>query len=604
MKLFRSNAISVSVFKWFLLYNFVLLSVITFAYYKKTTDQINTGIAEISQKNVMQAADHFGLLMKGYDSVSKSIIGNLDIQRLLSHEEPNPAVQAINGLTLQNILGSIYYSRDDIIGLYIITNNEKVYSYGSYTHAIDEKYASTNWYKDVKKSSGQMTWLGLQKKSLIDMIHTEPVFSFGRTLYNIYENKPIGIVLIETEPRGVMNTIDNLHLKYQGEAYVLSENDQLLAYSGFLEKKPPNLIDIPPFTEDEHTKLLNTGGILAVVEKQTPLNWKIVSLTPNSNVNIELDKNKRFIALVLGIMVMISIGISIFFSRVITSPIKKMVHEMKQVERGKFNILQEVKSFDEINYLIASFNRMVSRIDQLIERVRFASISEKNAQLHALQSQVNPHFLYNTLDMIYWMLDEKENEQLGNIILSLSKMFRYSSDWEHSDVTLHDELEQISHYLTILQARADGRLSVQMDVPEQWRAIRLPKMSLQPIIENAIIHGLTKKEGSGSLSLGIEKVDDRLEIHIQDNGVGIPLEKLAAIHAMLQRIAQKEPISMDLEQQIEPLVEQGIGILNVHRRLVMKFGPHYGIRMESVENVGTRVSIFIPLNTSNKGGVV
>ncbi|MCR8645173.1 sensor histidine kinase [Paenibacillus sp. N1-5-1-14] len=602
MKLFRSNAISVSVFRWFLLYNVVLFSVITFGYYKTTTDQINAGIAEVSRRNVLQAADHFGLLMKGYDSISKSITANLDIQRLLSRDEPNPVVQEINSLTLQNILGSIYYSRDDIIGLYIITNSGKVYSYGSYTQVIDEHYASAPWYNELRKSTGQMTWFGVRNTSLINTMQAEPVFSFGRSLYNIYENKPIGIVLIETEPKGVMNTIDNLHIKYQGEAYVLSYNNRLLAYSGFPEKAPPVPIDIPSFAEDEHTQLINTPGYLTVVEKQNPLNWKIVSLTPNSNFNNELDKNKRFIFLVLGIMVVISIGISMFFSRVITAPIKKMVHEMKQVERGKFNILQEVKSFDEINYLIASFNRMVSQIDQLIERVRFASISEKNAQLHALQSQVNPHFLYNTLDMIYWMLDEKENEQLGNIILSLSKMFRYSSDWEHSDVTLHDELEQASNYLMILQARADGQLSVQLDVPEEWLSIRLPKMSLQPIIENAIIHGLTVRGGPGKVSLGIEQVGNRLEIRIQDDGIGIGPEKLLDLQMKLMKSVQEEVTSMGSGTTEPSSTEQGIGLLNVHRRIAMKFGAQYGIHMESIENVGTTVSILIPLD--DQGGVI
>src|SRR5690606_18953109 len=133
----------------------------------------------------------------------------------------------------------------------------------------------------------------------------------------------------------------------------------------------------------------------------------------------------------------------------------------------------------------------VQRMDELIKRIKLSSVSEKNAQLQALQSQVNPHFLYNTLDMIYWMLDEKGNERLSRVILSLSQMFRYSSNWEEaSQTTLRQELEEIRHHLTSGGSRRNVRVQAEIEVDENWLDVVLPKLTTQPVIENAVKYGL------------------------------------------------------------------------------------------------------------------
>jgi two-component system, sensor histidine kinase YesM len=251
---------------------------------------------------------------------------------------------------------------------------------------------------------------------------------------------------------------------------------------------------------------------------------------------------------------------------------------------------------------------MVSRMNNLVERVRFVSTSEKNAQLHVLQSQVNPHFLYNTLDMIYWMLDEKGNEKLGNIILSLAKMFRYSSDWENAEVTLRDELEQVNHYLAILQVRMDGRLQLTLDIPEKWLDILLPKMTLQPIIENAIIHGLAKQQNEGHLSLSTESNGNVLSLIIQDDGRGITHKHLEDLQHDLLQITKLESEVPGSEHSNHSNPNQGalakgkqhdsgVGLINVHRRLVLKFGAPYGLTIESEHEKGTVVSVRLPIET-------
>ncbi|MEC0183670.1 histidine kinase [Paenibacillus peoriae] len=190
------------------------------------------------------------------------------------------------------------------------------------------------------------------------------------------------------------------------------------------------------------------------------------------------------------IFIIVSVLIASIVSKGISLPLKRVIWEMKWGETGNFRHTVNIESYEVNNQLATSFNHIVSQIAELVELVRITSASEKNAELHALQTQVNPHFLYNTLDPIYWMLDEKGQDQLGEVVLSLSHMLRYSSHWEEgADVSLREGLEQIGHYLTIIQVRLQGRVSVGISM-DGWLDIRLPKMILQPLIENAAEHGL------------------------------------------------------------------------------------------------------------------
>lgn len=255
-----------------------------------------------------------------------------------------------------------------------------------------------------------------------------------------------------------------------------------------------------------------------------------------------------------------------------------------------------VNSFEEINSLVSSFNRMVQRMDELIKRIKLSSVSEKNAQLQALQSQVNPHFLYNTLDMIYWMLDEKGNERLSRVILSLSQMFRYSSNWEEaSQTTLRQELEQIRHYLTIIGSRLNDRVQTEIDVDENWLDVVLPKMTIQPIIENAVKYGLEPLGTPCKLQVHAERHYHQLHIKIIDDGLGMDEATLGQIQANLR----KRP-SLALEPVSRP--RRGIGLHNVHARIGMMFGENYGLSVESRQGEGTTVTIIVPIPIALQGG--
>ncbi|KZE70163.1 histidine kinase [Paenibacillus jamilae] len=583
----RFQSIQYRLFVLFLLSMSGIVLAVSLLFYNRTTVQFNDKVSELARKNVSQTAGLFELLLGSYNSLSKSISNNMDLVRLLTTDHSDlPAVNYINERTITNILGAIYYSREDLIGIHVITDTGKVYNYGNYMNVVDTHYEQTEWYREIQKSAGKIAWLGVYPHSVIDQVETRPVFAFGRQLYDLDEHKPIGIVLFEAEPRSVLSALHNLRLSTNSQVYLLGHENRIVSATS--SDPPPDLRNLEQQVPEEDVIVDRSNERVVIASKLPFADWSVISVTPGEDLNVELAQTQRYLFIVAPILIMLSALIASIVSRGISHPLKRVIREMKRVETGNFRHTVNITSYEEVNQLATSFNHMVRRIAELIELVRVSSVSEKNAELHALQTQVNPHFLYNTLDMIYWMLDEKGQDQLGEVVLSLSHMFRYSSHWEEgADVSLREEVEQVGHYLTIIQARLEGRVAVDVYIEDRWLDIRVPKMTLQPLIENAVKHGLEPlhADTGGKLLVRAEEHDGVLSLHIIDNGVGMEYERWEVV-----QIALAEP-----GKQAGSGQAGGIGLQNLNLRLRHMFGEEYGLRISSAPGAGTTVTVNVPL---------
>lgn len=579
-------------------------------YYKKTTDIIHSKISDLAEKNISQTVGLFDLLLQGYDSITKSLNSNFELLRLIQDRDTNKdeAISIINERTITNILGAIYYSRDDIVGIHVITNAGKNYNYERGFHSVmDTNYPSSVWYRKLQDSSGEMVWLGLFQGSVINQFQKDPLFIFGRKLYDLTDHRVIGVMLIETNPRPILDALSNVTISPNSLVYIVDRENRMIASTAEEQVIPPSFSGLPRPQSNEIIVDDRTDQLI-VAAKAKMSDWTVIGLTPKGDINAEVVKTREYLYVVIVVLVILSTALASLISRNIASPLKLLIREMKQVEMGNFKGSVTVKSFEEINSLVSSFNRMVNRMEELIERITLSSMSEKNAELQALQSQVNPHFLYNTLDMIYWMLDERENDRLGKVILALSHMFRYSSDWqEASKTTLRQELDQMRHYITIIESRLEGRVSTDIQIDPDYLDVILPKMTLQPIIENAVKYGLEPSREPGNLQVFTEVHEQELHIIIKDNGVGMPESTLEEMQELL-RVDRAEVsgvvTSMKMEQSIAPSSGQaaspvktrrGIGLTNVHRRIALMFGDAYGLRIHSKQGEGTTVIIAMPL---------
>lgn len=268
-----------------------------------------------------------------------------------------------------------------------------------------------------------------------------------------------------------------------------------------------------------------------------------------------------------------------FLSRSITKPLDQLNHAMKTVQYQHLNVSLAVKGRDEIGELTESFNYMMGRIHTLVNRVYEEKLAQKNAEIEALQAQINPHFLYNTLDSINWMLIDRDEMDISSVVVSLGKLMQYSMDTSSALVPLHMEYRNALDYLKIQKNRLEDRLLYELDLPSDLENFLIPRLILQPLIENAIIHGILPSGRSGRITVRTRQEGGRLVLSVQDNGDGMDAGQL-----------------QQLRQLLSGSQEGGsIGMRNVARRLQLHFDGLCRFFVDSSPGQGTTVRLMLPM---------
>ncbi|KRE49585.1 sensor histidine kinase [Paenibacillus sp. Soil522] len=317
-----------------------------------------------------------------------------------------------------------------------------------------------------------------------------------------------------------------------------------------------------------------------------PVGLKLVTIVPTSFINKSAQSTMHFGLIVGGISVVVSIVIAFLLAWRTATPIVNLARSMQGLGIIKETELPQSRRVDEIGLLETKLYNMSYRIREHIKTEYSMNLEKKTAELKALQAQINPHFLQNTLQMIGSMLFTKKPAESYEIIRSLSDMFRYVIRDPDDLATLKTEIEHLNNYMLIQKQRFSSRLSYTTDIDESAMRCAIPKLTLQPIVENAFFHGLENKTGDWQLNISVEREPNTVRIRIRDNGIGIRNDKLAELR---KRITN----------QSGQVWTQGdrIGIQNVASRIYMHFGPSYGIAIDSEPGAGTTVTVTVPIES-------
>lgn len=268
----------------------------------------------------------------------------------------------------------------------------------------------------------------------------------------------------------------------------------------------------------------------------------------------------------------------------ISRPIKKITDVTNQVAAGDLDVRSDVTDGVEATMLSTSLNSMIDKINELLSQVTTEQIRLRKAEFELLQSQINPHFLYNTLDAIVWLAEDGQNEKVVSTVKSLSEFFRTSLNQGKDIVTIKEELQHVKSYLEIQQIRYQDILEYEINVPEELSSYLIPKITIQPLVENALYHGIKNKRGLGKIVVTGEKISDYFCIYVKDNGLGISDERLETVLMNITNRNESEKLTF--------------GLYNVNERIKLDFGDLYGISIDSVYKEGTTVSIKLPLKES------
>lgn len=299
-----------------------------------------------------------------------------------------------------------------------------------------------------------------------------------------------------------------------------------------------------------------------------------------ADMEVQMLKNMEFMIIMVIAMILVGLIISIFISNSISKPVKELSYITNQVAQGDLTVRSNIKNGAEVKMLSDSLNIMIEKLSDLIETVKVEQSNLRETEIKLLQEQINPHFLYNTLDTIIWLAESGKQDDVVEVVGSLSKYFRTSLSKGKDLVTLSDEELHVCSYLQIQKVRYGDILEYEIDFPQNLSLCRIPKITLQPIVENALYHGIKNKRSKGKIQVIGRIKNDNIIIKVIDNGLGMTPERLKQVIESMQR---KSEYNKDF-----------YGLYNVNERIRMIFGSDYGLSIQSTYEVGTEVSICLP----------
>lgn len=411
-------------------------------------------------------------------------------------------------------------------------------------------------------------------------MHDELVFSVARNYFDLTgmvgDYRYVGTLFLDVEVSRLEEAFRNISLNPEDRVYVC-DRDYNCYYSSDRDLIGRDLSgDSSIFKETKKKFVIKTD--------YNPYGVNVIITMNTNTVYQKLRQMQHMMYLFLGITFAALLSGSIWFSKKLTKPIYHMMDRMSEIETGNFKVELPVTSGDEIGILSRRFNQMSKELENYINQSYVAHMKQAEAEMTALKSQIYPHFLYNTLEVIRMTALEKEDFVVSEMIEALSTQIRYMIGPMQDMVSLEQEVEIIRKYVYLLNCRIKGKVKLAVDL-NGFGKQRVPKLILQPIVENAFVHGIKPRDGSGNVLISAEQTEFHLEISVMDNGVGMDE---AALTRLRQLLAGDEPGIKNEHNW------QSIGLKNVHDRIRYLFGEGYGIEVTSTPSVGTMVRIIMP----------
>ena len=549
------------------------------------------------EENLINMEAYLNSYLEEVDSIAKNVNYNYYLQDYLETviKEEDDYVDSGIGKNMRSYemssqaFSDTLLSRADISSIMIFGKKKMLLNRSMYTYqkvALD--YSKLDWYAKAVAKPQDAIITGPNRHSFFDT--DDEMISLSREVQS-YENGTFrGVILINLN----MNKITEICNSFQEkqENFICIINDK-----GELVYEQQNGKERFAFDEKENRQKLNTAlgkmkdscfGLNYRGEKylvtrtdMKTTGWTLVSMVPYKSVMAETMAISGVMILAVVITLIVTL---LLLNRILTGvvkPLKKLEKYMVQVNPDNMDQRMEILTDDEIGHLSMKFNQMMDRIRNLKEQVIEEQEDKRKYELQALQAQINPHFLYNTLDSIIWMAETNDSNIVA-MTEALAKLFRISLNKGNEEISLERELEHVKNYLIIQSMRYADKFTYEISAEPGVERCRTIKLILQPIVENCIYHGIKKKRGTGKITIRAYRREQDLIIEVSDDGCGMPEEICRKI------------LSDEIES--ENISGSGIGVKNVNERIQLRFGKKYGLSYSSEEGVGTTVTYVLPYN--------
>ncbi|WP_127487884.1 cache domain-containing sensor histidine kinase [Paenibacillus ehimensis] len=574
----RLHSIAVRLFVLFFVSIIVPVLIGGYLSYEKSTKMIEEQVSNVASLTIRQVSDKLNFIVKGLDNTSMRLIGSKLIQDALQGKNAaTPYENAKLNNDAKDLVISLITNSPEIMDIFILDVNKQNSIASSGFQGVIDPW-ETEWYRKTIEANGTAVWFGLNDRSYLKGTDMGiPVFGLGRAVKDVDSGKTFGVLFIEVRGSVLMEALDGIQFGQTGFTYVTDPNNQFVYHP-----QKENYGEISNLELPNRTGVMEMNGTETLVIPGTLDNgWRVAGIIPIRELIADSIAIRELTVWIALASVLVAVVMGYYVAYKIGRPLVYLSKLMKQGEAGDLTVRSKLTGRNEIGQLSRSFNKMIRQIGVLVERIAEEENEKKKAEIRAMRYQINPHFLYNTLNSIRWMARLQRTDDVADAISTLVPLLEASLERNGSFVKLGEDFDLLRKYMIIQQYRYDNKIMLEIHCPPELSEISIPRMLLQPIVENAIFHGIAPKEEEGMIRVTVNREGDDAVIVIQDDGIGIEETKLPHL------------LSGTSSTRMNGMTR--IGLFHVHQTLQLYFGAGYGLRVQSEVGKGTFVRIHIPI---------
>ena len=576
---FQKTSIRNTIFIYFTVSALVMILLIGVSLYGRLSGQLTATIREENQAALsrinLSVDSYLRTLMKLSDSLYYGVIKNADLS-----EEWDTVNSEITLLYDNN--------KDSVANIALLSKKGELLS------AVPAARLKTGM--DVTEEKWFRDTLNRPENLHFSMPHVQYIFDNSENQYRwvISLSRAVeitqgtstdqGVLLIDIAYGSLQQLLDNVAMGNQGYLYLASSSGELIYHPKIqlidagLEQE--NTLAVKSYRDGDYQEKYRGKQRDVVVKSVGYTGWKLVGVTPKQGFSLNNLKTRLFMVFVIAFFLFLLALINSYISSRITAPIEELEKSVNALEEGALDTEVYQGGSYEIQHLGRSIGDMAKRIQALMEDIVAEHESKRKSEFDTLQSQINPHFLYNTLDIIVWMIENEQKQEAVKVVTALARFFRISLSRGKSIIPVKDELEHVRSYLMIQQMRFKNKFTYDIQAEQEVLSLASLKLMLQPLVENAIYHGMEFMDGDGEILIKVFIQEERLRFIIEDNGLGMTKEQVQGLLTEKKHSSSRRG--------------SGIGVKNVNERIRLYFGEEYGLFIRSEPDEGTAVEICLP----------
>lgn len=578
----------------FLITSMIPLIVINIFLYYNTSGIVRSNVDELAAANLDQTRSGLDIWLESYQDILFQIYMNDDIVKTV--EEINEGKElSINRKQLRRTLRGLFYTKEYIKSITIITQSGEIIFYDLLTGSMTKNSWLDNFGMTPAEiydmvSQDNMTHIFSTREAYTSAQDTAYLFHLGHRIIDYKKvDKQLGVVMVSVDEQMLREACS----VQEGGSYfnfIVDREGRLVSYTqdALLGKKILDWTEEEKSRREAYREFLEThegretGNLSIYTVYDDKFQWEIVRVSDQNTVVERLKAQQRLIVVVLILSLAALTAVILLLTQSLTGSLRRLVSVMERAGMGELSARMKVdgRTPREVEVISGQFNRMLERLGDSMEKEKNAIERQKSAEIAALEAQINPHFIYNTLDTINWMAIDRDEYEISSSINALAAILRYGINQSNEIVTVRQEEEWLKQYLFLQQTRLKNTFVCEIHVDAQVKEYHIHKLLLQPFVENAILHGFEGVDRTHRLSVQIGREENDLKIEIYDNGKGIPKQLVETMNrGEFPKCTEKNHIGME----------------NAITRIGMYYGERAAVRIESEEDVYTRILITIPV---------